>query len=199
MRDLIETRKFDSVANALQIRGSGPDRAGVIAGVTEELEKYGLYVASITFNLLLSEQNQYEMEICAKGEQDHVQQVSRSIEAGEFWQPAAAEGPNIHWPTAFMFHIALYTPDREGLIAQVSKIVRQARETDLPNKGGSFVHMVGITDNSAGAEGGTAYFSMRANVATQGIEVQQQIEAHLRTWAEEHDIEEDLWIRDLNP
>lgn len=198
--DAIETTQFDVAAKSLLIRVQGPDRAGVVAEVTGVLEANKLYVASITFNLLLPRQDQYEMEILARGDLPDLQTVEGLIEAGEFWRSATgSEGAGIHWPTAFMLHVALNTPDREGLIAQISEIVGKPRETDLRSKGGSFVHMVGITYNSGGAEGGTAYFSMRANIATQAIEIQQQIEAHLRSWAKKHDVEEDLWIRDLNP
>lgn len=198
--DTIEAMKFDSKARSLLIRVHGLDRAGVIAEVTGQLETQNLYVASITFNLLLPKQNQYEMEILARGDLPDLHNVNHLIEIKEFWRPATvSEGACIYWPTAFMFHVALNTPDREGLIAKISEIVGKPRETDLRSKGGSFVHMVGITYNSGGAEGGTAYFSMRANIATQAIEIQEQIEAHLLTWAKKDDIEGDLWIRDLNP
>jgi hypothetical protein len=40
---------------------------------------------------------------------------------------------------------------------------------------------------------------MRANIATQATEIQEQIELHLRTWAKKNAREGDLWIRDLNP
>ena len=200
MDDVIEVRKFDSTAKSLLIRVHGADRAGLIAEVSGQLETQKLYVASITFNLLLPEQNQYEMEILAKGDLPDLHEVKNLIELEEFWQLASSsEEACIYWPTAFMFHVALNTPDCEGLIASISEIVGKPREADFRSKGGSFVHMVGITHNSGGAEGGTAYFSMRANIATQAAEIQEQIEAHLRAWAKENDIEEDLWIRDLNP
>jgi hypothetical protein len=198
--DTIAVTNFDSTAKSLLIRAHGMDRPGVIAEVTGRLEIQKLYVASITFNLTLPNQNQYEMEIVAKGALPDLHNVNHLIEIKRFWRPKAiSAGERIYWPTAFMFHIALNTPDSEGLIAKISEIVGKSRETDLRDKRGSFVHMVGITYNSGGAQGGTAYFSMRANIATQTLEIQEQIEADLLTWAKENHIEGDLWIRDLNP
>jgi predicted amino acid-binding ACT domain protein len=198
--DTIEVTKFDSTMNSLLIRVRGLDRPGVIAEVTGELEIQKLYVASITFNLVLPDQNRYEMEILAKGALPDLQNVKHLIEFQEFWKTTTfSEGECIHWPTAYMFHVALNTPDCEGLIAKISDIVGKSRETDSRIKSGSFVHMVGITYNSGGAQGGTAYFSMRANIATQATEIQEQIELHLRTWAKKNAREGDLWIRDLNP
>ena len=198
--DTIEVKKFDSATKSLLFRARGMDRPGVIAEVTGLLEIQRLYVASITFNLLLPDQNQYEMEILAKGAMHDLQNVNNLIDNKEFWRPdTISEGEYIYWPTANMFHVALNTPDCEGLIAKISEIVGKPRETDLRNKSGSFVHMVGITYNSGGTQGGTPYFSMRANIATQTMEVQKQIESHLRAWAKNNHIEGDLWIRDLNP
>lgn len=198
--DAIEAKQLDAAARSLIIQARGPDRVGVIAEVTGQLEVQNLYVASITFNLTMEDQNQYEMEVLAKGDLADLRNVAHLIETGEFWQPAAAsEAERVYWPTARMFHVALNTPDREGLIAKISEIVGRPRETDSRNRNGSFIHMIAITNNSGGAQGGTAYFSMRANIATQTGQVQEQIEADLRAWAKDSGIEGDLWIRDLNP
>jgi hypothetical protein len=196
----IDAIRLDSASKSLLLRAHGMDRSGIIAEVTGQLELHKLYVASITFNLVLPNQNQFEMEILAKGSLSDLQHVSQLIDTGEFWQssePVTAE--NIHWPTACMFHVALNTPDCSGLIAHISEIVGKHRGGDTGMDSGSFVHMVGITYNSGGAQGGTAYFSMRANIATRSLAIQQQIEADLRQWAQSNDIENDLWIRDLNP
>ncbi|MBT4496184.1 MAG: hypothetical protein HOC74_00595 [Gemmatimonadetes bacterium] len=198
--DAIEATQLDATARSLLIQARGPDRVGVIAEVTGQLETQNLYVASITFNLTMPDQNRYEMEILAKGDLADLRNVAHLIETEEFWPPATvSEGERVYWPTARMFHVALNTPDREGLIAKISEIVGKPRETDSRSKSGSFIHMVAITTNSGGAQGGTAYFSMRANIATQTSDIQEQIGSHLQTWAKDNDIESDLWIRDLNP
>jgi len=198
--DAIEAKQLDTAARSLVIQVKGPDRVGVIAEVTGQLEVQNLYVASITFNLTMEDQDQYEMEVLAKGDLADLRNVARLIETGEFWQPGdASEAERVYWPTARMFHVALNTPDREGLIAKISEIVGRPREMDSRIRNGSFIHMIATTTNSGGAQGGTAYFSMRANIATQTSQVQEQIEADLRAWAEESGIVGDLWIRDLNP
>ncbi|MBT4269616.1 MAG: hypothetical protein HOD85_35870, partial [Deltaproteobacteria bacterium] len=49
--DAIEATQLDATARSLLIQARGPDRVGVIAEVTGQLETQNLYVASITFNL----------------------------------------------------------------------------------------------------------------------------------------------------
>ncbi|MCB9502379.1 MAG: hypothetical protein H6696_10595 [Deferribacteres bacterium] len=199
MNDSLEIRIFDTKDKSLLLEAKGMDRSGIIAEITGQLEFYRLYVASITFNLVSPGQNHYELEVLAKGSESDLEKVYTLIKEQKFWQPEKLpERDNIYWPTAFMAHVALHTPDREGLIADISEIVSKVRESDSPIHNGSFIHMVGITHNSGGSHGGTAYFSMRANIATQSKAVQDQIETHLWNWAKEHGIEGDLWVRDLN-
>jgi len=198
LNDTVTVENFDSEGKSLLIRAHGQDRPGVIAEVTGALEINKLYVASITFNLVRPTHNQYQMEILAKGALTDLEHVNDLIDTGEFWEPAISKADYIYWPAAYMFHVALNTPDSEGLIAKISQIVGKPRETESAIKVGSFIHMLGITYNSGGAQGGTPYFYMRANIATQSLEIQEQIERHLRTWAKKNHIEDDLWIRNLN-
>ena len=200
LEDVVHLIRFDPAAQALDFTVRGKDRPGVIAEVTTRLEEHGLYVASITFNLVRASQEEYEMEILAKGDPAGLRRVREMVQAGEILEAGPARPERrIDWPTAYLFHLALQTPDREGLTASVSRIVSRPRATRSPHvcPNGSFVHMVGLTQNSGGAHGGTAWFSLRANIATQALEVQRQIVAELEEWSKDH-IDGHLWVRDLN-
>ena len=202
MRDTVEVKRFDSRTGDLDLQFRGEDRPGVISLVTGKLDSLGLYVASITFNLVLPSQDQYAMEILAKGDQARLSDVVFLVEAKEFLTSVAEEQKliSIPWQTAYQFHLSLATPDRPGLTAKVADIVGKPRKTTSPGvcPSGSFVHLVGITHNSAGPEGGTPYFSLRANVATQALDVQDQIMQHLQEWARKNQIEDHLGMQDLN-
>ncbi|MCM1981768.1 hypothetical protein [Lyngbya confervoides] len=199
-QDIVTVKAFDESDRSLLFRMWGRDRPGIVAHVTSLLEADHLYVGSITFNLLLPEQHQYEMEIVAKGGLDSLRHLYHRIQANHFLHDAPAlEASPIYWPTAYMLHLALNTPDQEGLIAKISEIVGQPRQSEAPCGNGSFVHLVGLTHNSGGPEGGTAYFSVRANIASQCLQVQNQIVADLQQWAAQARIGKDLWLRDLNP
>ena len=198
--DTVEAKRLDLKDRSLLFRVWGRDRPGVVAQIAGLLEAQRLYVGSITFNLVLPAQDQFEMEILAKGDGADLTLIYDRIKANHFLPPIYKPAETyLHWPTACMMHVALNTPDQEGLIAKISAIVGTPREAQTALKSGNFVHLVGLTYNSGGPEGGTAYFSARANIASQSLDVQQQIEAELLDWAQEMDIEGDLWIRDLNP
>jgi predicted amino acid-binding ACT domain protein len=200
--DVVEVRYFDPATKSLVVRVHGKDRSGIIAEVAGRLEEHKLYIASISFNLALPSQDEYEMEILAKGESQDLYAVVYLIESKDFLpQDLQPHALRIHWPTARMFHLALHTPDKEGLTAKISSIVGKYRETTSRSvfSNGSFVHMVGITHNSGGTDGGTAYFTLRANIATETPEVQEEIMSHLKEWARKYGIEGDLRVWDLNP
>ena len=197
--DIVEVQSFQAQERSLLFRCTGHDRAGLVAQATGLLENQNLYVDSISFNLVLPRQDRYEMEVLAKGAVEDLRTIYDRIQAKQFLASVSPAGRvSVYWPTAFMFHIALNTPDREGIIAQISDIVGQHRDIDSPYQNGSFVHLIGMTHNSSGPEGGTAYFSVRANVASQSLKVQKAIESHLLDWAQEWNIEADLWMQDLN-
>lgn len=197
--DWVTVKNLDLHNRSLLFRVGGQDRAGVIADVTGLLEQQNLYVESITFNLILPAQDQFEMEIQTKGTLENLTQIRDRIQTDQFLQPVSDPKKNsLYWPQAYMIHLALNTPDQEGLIAKISNLVSTPRDTSIPFSEGNFVHLVGLTHNSDGPEGGTAYFSVRANIACQSLEVQKQIESHLLEWAKDYGIEGDLWIRDLN-
>jgi len=201
--DRVEIKNFDLSSKSLDIKVHGHDRPGVIARITARLEENRLYPASITFNLTLPSEDEYEMEILAKSaDTGKLHEVKSLIETGAFLKSEAKEaGINVHWPTSYMFHIALFTPDSPGLTDRLADIVGKERQVENPRScpHGSFVHMVGITYNSGGPQGGTAYYSLRANVATQTLAIQEEIVAHLAEWAKRSGIGDGLWIRDLNP
>jgi predicted amino acid-binding ACT domain protein len=188
---------------SLLLKISGEDRPNVIAEVAGALEERKLYVASITFGLTLPSQDRFSMDILAKGSPEDLLSVKEMVEGGSFLaEGGGAEGGAraINWPTAHIFHLALYTPDQEGLTARLSRIVGKARDSVEANQcpNGSFVHLLGITHNAGGAQGSTPYFSVRANVATESALIQEQIVAELHAWAEEEGFGNDLWTRDLN-
>lgn len=198
--DWVTVKQLDLKNRSLLFRVGGQDRSGVIASVTGLLELQHLYIESITFNLILPEQDQFEMEIQTKGTLEDLTQIRDRIQNSQFLQPVSdPKNAYIYWPQSYMMHLALNTPDQEGLIAKISNIVSISCDRNIPNSAGNFVHLVGLTHNSDGPEGGTAYFYVRANIACQSLEVQQQIENHLLEWARDYGIEGDLWIRDLNP
>ena len=199
-KDQVIVERLDLDRRSMLIRAKGRDRAGVIAQASGLLESEKLYVDSITFNLVLPRQDRYEMEILAKGDPSHLQAIHDRINAHQFLETLTPEGRvSLYWPTAYMLHLGLNTPDREGIIAHISEIVRLQPDSDSPFKNGSFTHLIGMTHNSGGPEGGTAYFSVRANIASQSLDIQSNIEQGLHNWAKEWGIEKDLWLRDLNP
>jgi hypothetical protein len=162
----------------------GEDRPNIIAEVAGFLETEGLYVASISFNLTSPEHDQFSLEIVAKGDKRKLEKCHLAFEAN--WPlPSASEArqpwPKIRWVRASMFHIGLDTPDRAGLVAAISKAVG--------GQGGTFVHLLGAIDNSGGAEGGTPYFNVRANVATESPKATAEIIARLK----QQSFGNDLW------
>lgn len=194
---------LNEAEGSLLLKISGEDRPSIIAEVTGALEEQKLYVASITFGLTLPSQDRFSMDILAKGAQADLISVKEQVENGSFL--TEAPGPDvapraINWPTAHIFHLALYTPDQEGLTARLSRIVGRTRESAETNQcpNGSFVHLLGITHNAGGAQGASPYFSIRANVATESALIQEQIVEELHAWAEEEGVGADLWTRDLN-
>lgn len=198
--DSIEIKSFDLEDRSLLFRAHGRDRAGLVAQAAGLLEAERLYVDSIAFNLVLPRQDRYQMEILARGQTTGLNKIYDRIKANQFLEPVSPAGRvSIYWPTAYMLHLGLNTPDREGIIAKISEIIGQPRDTDSPFKNGSFTHLIGMTHNSGGPEGGTAYFSVRANIASQSLDIQHQIEQGLQNWAQDWGIEQDLWLRDLNP
>jgi predicted amino acid-binding ACT domain protein len=163
----------------------GEDRPNIIAEVTGFLETEGLYVASISFNLTSPDHDQFTLEVVAKGDNRKLEKCHLAFEAN--WPlPAGAEArqswPKIRWVRASMFHIGLNTPDRTGLVAAISKAVGAS--------GGTFVHLLGAIDNSGdSAEGGTPYFSVRANVATESPKTTAEIISCLK----QQGFGNDLW------
>ncbi len=194
---------LNDAEGSLLLKVSGEDRPNIIAEVTGRLEEQRLYVASVTFGLTLPSQDRFAMDLQAKGDRADLLAVKTAIEGGAFLPAPAVENSaasRINWPTASLFHLALYTPDQEGLTARLSQIVGRQRETTDANMcpNGSFVHLLGITHNAAGAQGATPYFSVRANVAAESTLIQEQIIEELHQWADEDGIGNDLWTRDLN-
>ena len=199
-QDVTEVKSFDKQDRSLLFCAHGRDRAGLVAQASGLLEAEKLYVDSISFNLVLPRQDRYEMEILTRGDLTGLTKIKDRIESNRFLEPTGSAGRvSIYWPTAYMLHLGLSTPDREGIIAKISEIVGQYRDTDAPFKNGSFTHLIGVTHNSGGPEGGTAYFGVRANIACQSMDVQHAIEQGLQDWAKDWGIEPDLWLRDLNP
>ncbi len=201
----IAVASFNEGREELVLRCHGNDRPGIISAIAGGLEANRLYVESIVFNLLLPATNQCEMHLTARGSIADLRAVLVAVETAGFLagdDGAPAGGLRIHWPEAQMFHVALMTPDRPGLVAKIASIVGQRRDLAPAARqqaaAGSFVHLIGLTHNSAGPHGGTAYFSLRALVATQTLALQRQIEHHLRAWAKQEGIEDDLWLVDLN-
>lgn len=194
---------LNDAEGSLLLKVSGEDRPKIIADVAGKLEEQRLYVASITFGLTLPSQDRFVMEILAKGERNDLLSVKTSVEGGSLVSESTAGDVSqrrIDWPTAHIFHLSLYTPDREGLTAKLSRIVGKRRETEDPNicPNGSFVHLLGITHNAGGPQGATPYFSLRANVATESLAIQEEIIESLHRYAAEAGIGDDLWTRDLN-
>lgn len=183
--------KISESRDELFVVARGEDRPNVIAEVTGFLESEGLYVSSIAFNLTSPEQDQFSMDIVAKGPQRALEKCALAFDsdlplAGK--QGAAAKYPKIRWARASMFHIGLTTPDRAGIVASISRIV------GAQTSPGTFVHLLGITENSGdSAQGGTPYFSLRANVATENPAARDNIIKQLKT-SKELGFGDDLWI-----
>ena len=203
LRDVIAVKTFDPRREELELQFRGNDRAHLIADVASRLEQCGLYVAAIAFNLSLPTRDEYTLEVLAKGTRDDLAETARSIETGEFLAPLAEmegeETARLNWLGAPAFHLALSTPDRPGLTAKIARIVGKPRATRVPLAcpRGSFVHLLGATSNCGGPQGGTPYFSLRANVACPSHEVLVQIFADLQDWAHKAGLEGDLFLQDL--
>lgn len=191
----------------LFVLARGEDRPNIIAEVTSFLEAEGLYVASISFNLTSPEHDQFSMEIVARGPDRKLEKCSLALDAA--WPISSADEserrwPKIRWARAWMFHVGLNTPDRAGLVAAISRAVGQpnSKDTADPFATGSFVHLLGAIENSGdSAQGGTPYFKLRANVATETRSTRDQIISRLQKASVEQGFGEDLWtvILDQSP
>ena len=181
----------------------GEDRPNIIAEATGYLEKEGLYVGSIAFNLTSPEQDEFSMEIVAKGSERNLERCHLTFESG--WRVGAADRsearwPRIIWARASLFHIGLNTADRAGIVAAVSKVVGAQDESVVSNPAGNIVHLLGIIDNSGdSAQGGTPYFNLRANVATENSKSRDAVIQRLKNAAaKELGFGSDLWIIPLD-
>lgn len=199
---------LDEKSSSLFLHVSGEDRPHLIAEVSQKLDRAKLYIASMTFNLHLSRQEigglsyvPYEMEILARGEFPDLQAAHAEISQHSIFE--STEGVD-HSERLFsirhcsMFHLALYTPDQPGLIAWVSNEVSRTRKAGDQSGIGNFVHLLATTVNDGGPQGGTPYFSMRANVAVPNQAVGEAIVQGLHRGAAQRGIESDLWTCDLN-
>lgn len=199
LRDVIAVKSFDPRREELELQFRGHDRAHLIADVASRLESCGTYVAAIAFNLSLPTRDEYTLEVLAKGTCQELAEAARLVESGDFLSPAEEETARLQWLGAPTFHLALSTPDRPGLTAKIARIVGKPRSTRTPLAcpRGSFVHLLGATNNSGGPQGGTPYFSLRANVACPSHDVLVQIFADLQDWAQKTGLEGDLFLQDL--
>ena len=201
--------KFHSRLNErrdeLFVVARGEDRPNIIAEVTGFLETEGLYVNSIAFNLASPAQDQFSMEIVAKGPAQKLQKCHLALDSD--WpldrkSELENKWPKIRWARAWMFHIGLNTPDRAGIVAGISRIVGKPHPDKVgPNAAvtGTFVHLLGTIDNSGdSAQGGTPYFSLRANVATETREIRDEIIDQLKRASNEQGLGDDLWIVPLD-
>ena len=185
--------------NELFVVARGEDRPNIIAEATGFLEKEGLYVSSIAFNLTSPEQDEFSMEIVAKGAERNLERCHLAFESG--WGISGKTEPQQRWPKirwsrASMFHIGLNTPDRAAIVAAVSKIVGASNG----GAAGNIVHLLGIIDNSGdSAQGGTPYFNLRANVATETPKARDEIIQRVKEAASKQlGFGDDLWIIQLD-
>jgi len=200
LHDQITVKSLDPRREELELQLRGHDRTHLIADVTKRLEECGLYVAAIAFNLGLPTRDEYTLEVLAKGTRDDLARANRLIEREDFLAPAERDlGARLDWLGTPTFHLALSTPDRPGLTAKIASIVgkRRSTRTPLACPRGSFVHLLGATLNCGGPQGGTPYFTLRANVACPSHEVLLQIFADLQDWAHKTGLEGDLHLQDL--
>jgi predicted amino acid-binding ACT domain protein len=182
--------RLNQKRDELFVVARGDDRPNIIAEVTGLLEMEGLYVSSIAFNLTAPEQDQFLMEIVAKGPERKLEKALLAFDSDLIFAEtpeSSQRWPKIRWSRASMFHIALSTPDRAGIVAAISRIVGAANspsaEVAAPMSG-SFVHLLGMIDDSGNsAQGSTPYFILRANVAAQNPRTRDSIIAQLKNSA----------------
>lgn len=183
--------KLSDRRDELFVVARGEDRPNIIAEVTGLLEAEGLYVSSIAFNLTSAEQDQFSMDIVAKGPQRSLEKCHLALDSDlpiQRRETTSAQWPKIRWARASMFHIGLNTPDRAGIVAAISRIVGGQASP------GTFVHLLGMTENSGdSAQGGTPYFNLRANVAAQNRAARDAIIKQLKT-SKDLGFGDDLWI-----
>jgi predicted amino acid-binding ACT domain protein len=189
--------------NELFVVARGEDRPNIIAEATGFLEKEGLYVSSIAFNLTSPEQDEFSMEIVAKGAERSVERCHLAFESG--WNIGGKpEGlqrwAKIRWSRASMFHIGLNTPDRAGIVAAIAKIVGAAEGSSKAGAAANIVHLLGIIDNSGdSAQGGTPYFNLRGNVATETPKARDETIQRIKQAASKQlGFGDDLWIIPLD-
>ena len=186
--------KLSERRDELFLVARGEDRPNIIAEVTGFLESEGLWVSSIAFNLTSSEQDQFSMDIVAKGPQRGLEKCHLAFDS-DLPLPgkqtiAGANWPKIRWARASMFHIGLNTPDRAGIVASISRLVGSPAQSSP----GTFVHLLGITENSGdSAQGGTPYFSLRANVAVENRAARDGLINQIKT-SKDLGFADDLWI-----
>lgn len=208
--DQIHFRLEDS-ATGLFLNLTGEDRPKLIAEVARFLEDQSLYVASMSFHLLLTRQEieghrftSYDLDVIARGGTDELHQATDRLEAGELarrLEQSDVEGSRLHpipFPHVSMFHLALYTPDRPGITARLAEEIGKSRPLPKDAVNGSFVHLLAHTYNDGGPQGGTPYYSLRANVATPSPQAQKIIVDSLHRVAAEQGMEGDLWTHNLD-
>lgn len=191
--DLVCDCALDEDEPSLHLKFSGDDRPNLIADITSRLEQDRLYVGSIAFSLAMPDQDRFTMEILAKGLSTALRASQEYFQSPDFLSSESAVLRSRHrvfWPDSQMFHLALHTPDQEGLTARISRIVG-AHEA-------SFVQLLGLTVNAGGAEGSTPWFNLRATIASPAAETQRDTIRALHNLARDLNIQSDLWIRDLN-
>ena len=198
--------RLNQKRDELFVVARGDDRPNSIAEVTGLLETEGLYVSSIAFNLSAPEQDQFLMEIVAKGPERKLEKALLAFDSDLIFAdtPGSTQRwPKIRWSRASMFHIGLNTPDRAGIVAAISRIVGAANAPSasaVEPMAGSFVHLLGMIDDSGNsAQGSTPYFILRANVAAQNRQTRDAITDHLKRSANELGFgADDLWIVPLD-
>lgn len=170
----------------LTFRGS--DRPSLIAAVTDALDKQGLYIASMAFNLSNRVQNPdkpnpYSLEVHAKGSPDRIKEACTAAAAGQLTPPLSESQDArqiVGWNQAPHCHLSLFTPDAPGIVAHVSEIVGRNRGGET----GNFIHLTAATLNDGGPQGGTPYFQVRANIAGTQESVIDSISEELERYGE---------------
>lgn len=199
---------FDENSAGLYLNLRGEDRPNLIAQVTRLLDHERLYIATMTFNLMVSRYEfagsglvPYEMDILAKGDPQALQRVDSQIHAGKFLNQELLDShrlPTLALATTRMFHLAVQTPDHPGIIAQLSEAVGRVRRFEDRETSGSFVHLIANTHNDGGPQGGTPYFNLRANIAAISLEIKEAIIGDLKKTAEQEGFGRDLWTCTLD-
>ncbi len=189
----------------IEVAFIGDDRPFLIRETARFFETRNFYIANISFNLTHPDQDKYRLDLVVHAPANSAEHLVVELRNGalqkEVRQSGVPASPRLPWFEAKMIHLHVHVPDQIGVIAKMAEVIGKTREvpdTSLGRKHASFVHLIGVTENSGGAGGGTPFFTMRANVAFPDDHVKTEVIDHLGNYRDKHGLGEGIRWYDLD-